>query len=153
MRIGCNLLWLVPGRVGGSEEATVALLREIAAQKPEGMDYVVYALDDFGATYPDIAELFPMRLAALTGRLKPLRVVAENTWLAAETRKERLDLVHHMNAVLPMVRRSPGILQPRQPQVRAQPRLGFELFRVVIECFNNVCAVVYFVAESSQKFE
>ncbi len=46
------------------------------------MEYVVYALDDFGAAYPDVVELFPTRLAALTGRLKPLRVAAENTWLA-----------------------------------------------------------------------
>lgn len=122
MRVGCNLLWLVPGRVGGSEEATVALLREIAEQKPEGMEYVVYALDDFGATYPDVVELFPTRLAALTGRLKPLRVVAENTWLAAEARKQRLDLVHHMNAVLPLVRRSPGVVTVHDLQPFDMPR-------------------------------
>jgi glycosyltransferase involved in cell wall biosynthesis len=110
MRVGCNLLWLVPGRVGGSEEAAVALLRQIAEQRPEDLDYVVYALDDFGVTYPDVVKLFPTRLAALTGRLKPLRVGAENTWLASETRKQGLDLVHHMNAVLPMVRRAPGVV-------------------------------------------
>jgi glycosyltransferase involved in cell wall biosynthesis len=110
MRVGCNLLWLVPGRVGGSEEATVALLRQIAEQRPEDMDYVVYALDDFGAAYPDVAKLFPTRLAALTGRLKPLRVAAENTWLALETKREKLDLLHHMNAVLPVVRRAPGVV-------------------------------------------
>jgi alpha-1,3-rhamnosyl/mannosyltransferase len=110
MRVGCNLLWLVPGRVGGSEEATVALLRQIAEQRPEDMEFVVYALDDFGAAYPDVVKLFPTRLAALTGRLKPLRVAAENSWLASETRKEGLDLVHHMNAVLPLVRRAPGVV-------------------------------------------
>ena len=27
MRVGCNLLWLVPGAVGGSETAVVSLLR------------------------------------------------------------------------------------------------------------------------------
>jgi glycosyltransferase involved in cell wall biosynthesis len=109
-RVGCNLLWLVPGAVGGSEEATVALLREIAKQKPDDMHYRVYALDAFGATYPDIAELFDTRLVPLEGRLKPLRVGAENTWLASDTRKSELDLVHHMNAVLPVVRRAPGIV-------------------------------------------
>ncbi|HEX8804801.1 MAG TPA: glycosyltransferase family 1 protein [Acidimicrobiales bacterium] len=110
VRIGCNLLWLVPGAVGGSEEATVALLREIAAQRPDDMHYTVYALDEFGAVYPDVAGLFETRLAPLTGRLKPLRVGAENTWLAAETRRAELDLVHHMNAVLPLVRRAPGVV-------------------------------------------
>lgn len=110
MRVGCNLLWLVPGRVGGSEEATVALLRQIAEQRPEDVDYVVYALADFAAAYPDVTKLFPTRLAALTGRLKPLRVGAENTWLAMETKREKLDLLHHMNAVLPIVRRAPGVV-------------------------------------------
>jgi glycosyltransferase involved in cell wall biosynthesis len=110
MRIGCNLLWLVPGAVGGSEEATVALLREIAAQKPEDMHYRLYALDAFGAVHGDVAELFDTRLVPLEGRLKPLRVGAENTWLATDTRKADLDLVHHMNAVLPIVRRTPGIV-------------------------------------------
>jgi alpha-1,3-rhamnosyl/mannosyltransferase len=110
VRVGCNLLWLVPGRVGGSEEATVALLRNIAEQKPEDLDYVVFALNDFAAAYPDVAKLFPTRLAALTGRLKPLRVAAENTWLAGETARERLDLVHHMNAVMPANRKAPGVI-------------------------------------------
>jgi alpha-1,3-rhamnosyl/mannosyltransferase len=110
MRVGCNLLWLVPGRVGGSEEATVALLRALAEQKPDDLHYTVYALDDFGAEYPDVAKLFPTRLAALTGRLKPLRVGAENTWLAGETKRAELDLVHHMNAVLPLNRRAPGVI-------------------------------------------
>jgi alpha-1,3-rhamnosyl/mannosyltransferase len=110
MRVGCNLLWLVPGEVGGSEEAIVALLREIAAQRPDDLHYTVFALDAFGAAHPDVTELFDTRLAALTGRLKPLRVGAENTWLASETRKHELDLVHHMNAVLPLVRRAPGVV-------------------------------------------
>src|SRR5829696_5943028 len=110
MRVGCNLLWLVPGRVGGSEEATVALLRALAEQKPDDLHYTVYALDDFGAEYPDVAKLFPTRLAALTGRLKPLRVGAENTWLAGETKRAELDLVHHMNAVLPLNRPAPGVI-------------------------------------------
>jgi len=110
MKVGCNLLWLVPDRVGGSEEATVALLRQIAAQRPDDLDYVVYALDDFAMAHPDVVALFPHRLARLTGRLKPLRVGAENTWLASETRKDGLDLVHHMNAVLPLVRRAPGVV-------------------------------------------
>jgi alpha-1,3-rhamnosyl/mannosyltransferase len=110
VRVGCNLLWLVPDRVGGSEEAAVALLREIAAQRPDDLDYRLYALDDFALAHPDVVDLFPTRLAHLTGRLKPLRVGAENTWLASETRKDELDLVHHMNAVLPLVRRAPGVV-------------------------------------------
>ena len=110
MLFGCNLLWLVPGAVGGSETAVVSLLREIGDQAPEDLELSLYVLDAFAATYPDLVERFPTRAVPLTGRLKPLRVAAENTWLASQARHDGLDLVHHMNAVLPAVRRTAGIV-------------------------------------------
>src|SRR5918994_1771584 len=110
MRVGCNLLWLVPGAVGGSETAIVALLRELGRQRPADLDVSLYALHAFAAEYPDLAQRFPTRAIPLTGRLKPLRVAAENTWLATQARQDGLDLVHHLNAVLPLVRRTPGIV-------------------------------------------
>ena len=110
MRVGCNLLWLVPGSVGGSETAIVSLLREIGDHQPEDVELSLYVLDAFAGTYPDLVERFPTRPVPLTGRLKPLRVAAENTWLASQAHRDGLDLVHHMNAVLPAVRRTAGIV-------------------------------------------
>jgi alpha-1,3-rhamnosyl/mannosyltransferase len=109
-RVGCNLLWLVPGRVGGSETAIVSLLREIGDHQPDDVALSLYVLDAFADVYPDLADRFPTRTVPLTGRLKPLRVAAENTWLASQAHRDGLDLVHHMNAVLPAVRRTPGIV-------------------------------------------
>ena len=109
-RVGCNLLWLVPGTVGGSETAIVSLLREIGDHQPEDVALSLYVLDAFADVYPDLADRFPTRTVPLTGRLKPLRVAAENTWLASQAHRDGLDLVHHMNAVLPAVRRTPGIV-------------------------------------------
>jgi glycosyltransferase involved in cell wall biosynthesis len=110
MRVGCNLLWLVPGTVGGSETAIVSLLREIGGHQPEDVELSLYVLDAFAGTYPDLVRRFSTRPVPLTGRLKPLRVAAENTWLANQAHRDGLDLVHHMNAVLPAVRRTPGIV-------------------------------------------
>jgi glycosyltransferase involved in cell wall biosynthesis len=110
VRVGCNLLWLVPGAVGGSETAIVSLLREIGAQQPDDVELSLYVLDAFAATYPELVQRFPTRPVPLTGRLKPLRVAAENTWLASQAHRDGLDLVHHMNAVLPAVRRTAGIV-------------------------------------------
>lgn len=109
MRVGCNLLWLVPGRVGGTETATVALLRQIAADRPDDVELTLYALDAFGHSYPDVVAAFPTRLVPITGRIRPLRVLTENTWLATATR-DGLDLVHHMGGVLPVVRGAAGIV-------------------------------------------
>ncbi|MGH9231069.1 MAG: glycosyltransferase family 4 protein [Acidimicrobiales bacterium] len=110
MRVGCNLLWLVPGAVGGSETAVVSLLREIGDHQPEDVELSLYVLDAFATTYPDLVERFSTRPVPLTGRLKPLRVAAENTWLASQAHRDGLDLLHHMNAVLPAVRRTAGIV-------------------------------------------
>jgi glycosyltransferase involved in cell wall biosynthesis len=136
MRVGCNLLWLVPGAVGGSETAIVALLRELGREQPADLDVSLYALDAFAAEYPDLAQRFPTRAIPLTGRLKPLRVAAENTWLATQARQDGLDLVHHLNAVLPLVRRTPGIvtvhdLQPFDMAANFHPAKRVYLHRSV----------------------
>jgi alpha-1,3-rhamnosyl/mannosyltransferase len=122
VKVGCNLLWLVPGVVGGSEEAAVSLLRAIHAGKPDDLDYVVYALDAFAEAHPDVVELFDTRLATLSGRLKPLRVGAENTWLNNETKRTERELVHHMNAVLPLRRSAPGVVTVHDLQPFDMPR-------------------------------
>ena len=125
MKVACNLLWLVPGHVGGTETASVAVLRQIAAERPDDLDMSLFALETFGQSYPDLVEAFPTTLAPLTGRLRPLRVAAENTWLAHGTRDD-VDLVHHMGGVLPAVRGAPGVvtihdLQPFDMPTNFQP--------------------------------
>jgi alpha-1,3-rhamnosyl/mannosyltransferase len=109
VKVGCNLLWLVPGNVGGTETATVALLREIAADPPDDVELTLYALDSFGQTYPDVVAAFPTHLARLTGRLRGVRVAAENSWLARQAKGE-VDMVHHMGGVLPAVQGAPGLV-------------------------------------------
>jgi glycosyltransferase involved in cell wall biosynthesis len=109
MRVGCNLLWLLPGVVGGSETATVGLLRQLAAERPDDIELSLYALDAFGEAYPDLTRAFPTRLVPLTGRLRPLRVAAENTWLPRRVRNE-VDLVHHMGGVVPLVGAIAGVM-------------------------------------------
>ncbi|HEX6418832.1 MAG TPA: glycosyltransferase family 1 protein [Acidimicrobiales bacterium] len=109
MKVGCNLLWLVPGRVGGTETATVSMLRQMAQEPPGDIELTLYAIEPFGRSYPDLVEAFPSRLVPLTGRIRPLRVAAENSWLARRTR-DGLDLVHHMGGVLPLVRSAPGVV-------------------------------------------
>ena len=108
MKVGCNLLWLVPGNVGGTETATVAMLREIAASPSDDVELVLFALDAFGQTYPDVVAAFPSHLAPLSGRVRGVRVAAENSWLARQGRD--VDVVHHMGGTLPMVQGVPGVL-------------------------------------------
>jgi glycosyltransferase involved in cell wall biosynthesis len=109
LRVGCNLLWLVPGAVGGSETATVHLLRTLASDPPSDVELTLYGLDAFGHAYPELAKAFPTRLVPLTGRLKPLRVAAENTWLPREVRG-KVDIMHHMGGVVPLAPGGPSLV-------------------------------------------
>jgi alpha-1,3-rhamnosyl/mannosyltransferase len=101
IEVGFNLLWLVPGVVGGTEEATVELLTALAEDQPAGLHHRLYALESFAATHPRIAGRYPTRLLPLRGRLKPLRIVAEGTWLANAARRDGIQLVHHLGGTLP----------------------------------------------------
>lgn len=102
-RVGVNLLWLVPGVVGGSEDYIVRLLRSFANEGPRDLELVLFALRQFPTAHPDLAQHFRTVTAPIDGSNKPLRVAAESTWLAREVRRHRVDLVHHVGGRVPLV--------------------------------------------------
>jgi alpha-1,3-rhamnosyl/mannosyltransferase len=125
--IGVNLLWLVPGVVGGSEEYTVRLLRalselgsgpaqgdgagpaagELGAER--GLRVRLYGQPSLVDAHPDLAERYETVLApTAVSRSKLARIAAEHTWLASATARD--DLVHHAGGVVPAVRSQPSIV-------------------------------------------
>lgn len=105
--IGVNLLWLVPGVVGGSEEYTLRLLRSLDSVGADDLWLRVYGRHQLFEAHPDLARRFECEVAPTAGG-KPVRVVAENTWLARASRND--DLVHHAGGVVPLVRTRPAVL-------------------------------------------
>jgi glycosyltransferase involved in cell wall biosynthesis len=135
-RVGFNLLWLVPGVVGGTEEATVELLRTLAAEPPDDIEYRLYALEPFAAAHPQLVEHYPTQLLRMRGRLKPLRVLAEGTWLTRTTRQDDVRLVHHAGGTLPPGSHLPSVvtihdLQPFDLPDNFHPAKRAYLHRVV----------------------
>jgi alpha-1,3-rhamnosyl/mannosyltransferase len=110
LRVGVNLLWLVPGVVGGSEEYTTRLLAGLADRPPDDLDLTLFALRPFTGAYPELARAFSTVVCPLDGDQKGLRVAAEATWLALAARRHRIDLVHHAGGTMPPVRTAPGIV-------------------------------------------
>jgi glycosyltransferase involved in cell wall biosynthesis len=109
-RVGINLLWLVPGVVGGSETYTVRLLKGLA-ERLSNIEYTLFALPEFRRAHSDLAKTFETVYAPVSGRSKPTRVLAgENTWLAAQCRKRKMDLVHHAGGIVPLVRTARPVL-------------------------------------------
>ena len=102
-KVGINLLWMVPGVVGGSETYTTRLLCGLSEIDSE-LDYTLFALPQFASAHPDLVSKFEVEYAPLSGQWKSFRVAGENSWLAIQARRRKIDLVHHAGGVVPLLR-------------------------------------------------
>jgi glycosyltransferase involved in cell wall biosynthesis len=116
--VAVNLLWCVPGDVGGSEEYLVRQLIGLADQ-PAGFVPTLYCLPAFVDAHPELARLYPMVTAGISGSERPRRVLAENTWLARRARSA--DLVHHGGGTVPTVGSGPIVLTIHDLQYLTHP--------------------------------
>lgn len=119
MRVGVNLLWLVPGEVGGTEAYATRLLRGVAELAPDDVDVVLFVLPGFTARHPDLAEGFEICAAPIGGDRRPVRVLMESTWLARRSRG--CDLVHHLGGTVPAIRTAPCVLTIHDLQYLEHP--------------------------------
>jgi alpha-1,3-rhamnosyl/mannosyltransferase len=67
------------------------------------MEFVLFALPQFASAHPDLASAFEVAYAPLTGQWKSFRVAGENTWLAAQSRKKKIEVLHHAGGVVPFL--------------------------------------------------
>lgn len=124
LRVGVNLLWLVPGVVGGSEEYTTRLLRGLAADPPPDLHLTLFALRSFAEAHPDLVAAYPTVTTRLEGHRKAERVAAEATWLAREAARRNIELLHHAGGVIPPgpgIARIPGALTIHDLQPLVMP--------------------------------
>ena len=124
MRVGVNLLWLVPGEVGGSQEYTVRLLDAVKAEHADDVELVIY-LNRRGAQ--EFGDRFGItKVAPASGSSRMWRVAMESTWLAWRTRKDNCQVVHHAAGTMPVIRTADGIVTLHDLQPLEFPeRFGF----------------------------
>jgi glycosyltransferase involved in cell wall biosynthesis len=103
VKVGINLLWMVPGVVGGSETYTTRLLHGLA-ERDSTLEYTLFALPQFATAHAELASQFDVEFAPLSGQWKSFRVAGETTWLRAQCRQKSIDLVHHAGGVVPLFR-------------------------------------------------
>jgi alpha-1,3-rhamnosyl/mannosyltransferase len=109
-RVGVNLLWLVPGAVGGSEEYTIRCLVALAECLTPTVEVRLFALDRLAEAHPGLLDAFETVLLPMSGQRRAVRVAAESSWLATQSRRHRLDLLHHAGGVVPLVHTVPAVL-------------------------------------------
>ena len=109
LRVGVNLLWLVPGVVGGSEEYTVRLLMALAEHPADDVELVLFVNRSFTEEYPQIVAAFTTVVCPAIQRSKALRIAAEASWLLVRARRRTLDLLHHAGGTIPLLRATPAV--------------------------------------------
>ena len=116
--VAVNLLWLAPGRVGGSEQY---LVRQLAGLPPDsGIAPRLMCQRAFVTAHPELAGAVPDRgRCRSTADWRGARIVAEHTWLAARSRSA--DVVHHGGGTVPIAGPRPILLTIHDLQYLAYP--------------------------------
>lgn len=108
MRIGLNLLYLVPGAVGGTEIYARGLVAALADLRPDD-EFVAFAGVEAAPTFDFPANVTTTRLPVRAAN-KPLRIAAELTLLPAAARRARVDLLHSVGTTSPLVTPCPSVV-------------------------------------------
>jgi glycosyltransferase involved in cell wall biosynthesis len=118
-RVAVNLLWCVPGAVGGSEQY---LVRQVAglAEQPEVPDVHLFTTAAFRDAHRDELGWCTFVVSPHDNVRRAQRVYDEHTWLYGQT--AGFDLVHHGGGTAPRRTRQPVVLTIHDLQYRTFPR-------------------------------
>src|SRR5579884_908667 len=101
MRIALNLLYLIPGVVGGTEQYARSLLRALGRQNSPHEFLVILNRQAASLELPD-SEQFKVLIAPIDGHNRAVRYAWEQLVLPAVLARRRLDLVHSLGYVGPI---------------------------------------------------
>jgi glycosyltransferase involved in cell wall biosynthesis len=120
LTVGVNLLWLVPGVVGGTEGYATGLLERLVER--DDVEVVAYALPDFVKAYPALAAAAHTVVAPMpAGRHVIRRVLVENAWLPRHLGAQHIRLVHHLGGIVPPGCRVPAVVTLHDLQYLSYP--------------------------------
>src|SRR6478609_5997071 len=109
--VGLNLLYLVPGEVGGSEIYAYRLVDALGRARPD-VRFTAFAGREAAPSLR--AAGWPANVAVhelgFSARNKPLRAAAELTWLPVAAARERVELLHSLGPTSPPVTRCPRVV-------------------------------------------
>jgi glycosyltransferase involved in cell wall biosynthesis len=108
--VGVNLLYLKPGRVGGSEEYIARVLWALQRHAAASVMPMLFVNRRFSGAHPDLADAFRTVTAPVSGDSPAVRIAVESTWLVRQASKHPLDLVHHVANTVPFVNRHASVL-------------------------------------------
>lgn len=117
-RVAVNLLWCLPGEVGGTEQHVVRQLVGLRAVRPE-IELTLFAAPSFFDAHRHRFPGVAMVAAPDSGRRRGHRVWHEHRWL--RSRAGGFDLVHHPGGTSPRGGRRPYVLTIHDLQYLTYP--------------------------------
>ncbi|WP_153307030.1 glycosyltransferase family 4 protein [Desulfonatronum thioautotrophicum] len=121
LRVGLNLLYLLPGIVGGTETYAAGLLHGLA-EVDDGLEYVVF-LNQESADWPlpDIPA-FQRVVCPVRASSRAQRLLYEQFRLPAQARRHGVDVLHSLGYVAPVLGRCPGVVTIHDMNTRGHGR-------------------------------
>lgn len=120
-----NMLWCVPGGVGGSEEYLVRQLLGLVTVGERWRPTVAMARG-LVAAHPEVAAVLPCVEPSFDSSSRARRMIGEATWLRTVARD--VDLVHHGGGTAPVSSWAAGRRGARQPYVLTVHDLQFRTY-------------------------
>ena len=140
MRIGINLLYLLPGEVGGTETYAAGLLRGLAALDPAD-EYFVFVNREAAEWPLPPASACHRVVCDVSGVHRVRRVAFEQFHLPRLADRHRLDLLHSLGYVAPILQRRPSVV--------TIPDLNFRAFGTQMGILKQV-ALPIMVAQAAR---
>ncbi len=109
MRIGINTLFLIPGQVGGTETALRGLLSALFTVGADN-EYVLYLSRESVGTFGPLPSHVRRVVCPAWARMRPARLLFEQTVLPLLVARHQLDLLHSPGYVSPLVLPCPSVL-------------------------------------------
>ncbi|MFZ3073452.1 MAG: glycosyltransferase family 1 protein [Thermodesulfobacteriota bacterium] len=142
MRIGINALYLLPGRVGGTEIYIRNLVRELVKRDLEN-EYVIFVNRESAGVFNGIAPSAEIVDCPVRASSRPLRILYEQFILPFQAKRRRLDILFSAGMAAPFICPVPSIVVVYDLQHVNQP----ENFPFLYRFFLN--AIVYLSAKTS----
>lgn len=109
MRIGVNLLFLLPGVVGGTETYAVSLLKALGQIDPEN-EYRMFINKESDRLETPFHPNFKKIVCPVGARIRVARYLWEQTLLPLQARGQGLDLLHSLGYVQPFRAPCPSVV-------------------------------------------
>ncbi len=118
MRIGLNALFLIPGKVGGTEVYVRNLVRALAAASTD--ELVLYVAREAAGTFPSFANVREVA-CDVPAESRVARIAYEQTRLPILARRDRLDVLHSLGYTAPLVVGCPNVVTLHDLNYRFHP--------------------------------